>query len=43
MIAPAMIVDKLRNYEYEKCGLEGAVGDIYALIHYIDILEKEGE
>ena len=41
MSVPAMIVDKLRNYEYEKCGCEGAVGDIYALIHHIADLEDE--
>lgn len=38
MSVPAMIVDKLRNYEYEKRGCEGAVGDIYALIHHIAAL-----
>lgn len=41
MSVPARIVDKLRNYEYEKCGYEGAVGDIYALIHHIAVLEEE--
>lgn len=41
MSVPSTIVDKLRNYEYEKCGCGGAVGDIYALIHHIDILEKD--
>ena len=41
MSVPAMIVDKLRNYEYEKSGCEGAVGDIYALIHHIAALEEE--
>lgn len=41
MSVPSTIVDKLRNYEYEKRGCGDAVGDIYALIHYIDILEKE--
>ena len=41
MSVPATIVDKLRNYEYEKCGCEGAVGDIYALIHRIADLEEE--
>ena len=41
MSAPSTIVDKLRNYEYEKRGCRDAVGDIYALIHYIDTLEKE--
>ena len=41
MSIPATIVDKLRNYEYEKCGCEGAVGDIYALIHHIAVLEEE--
>lgn len=43
MSVPARIVDKLRNYEYEKCGYEGAVGDIYALIHHIAVLEEEIE
>lgn len=41
MSVPSTIADKLRNYEYEKRGCGDAVGDIYALIHYIDILEKE--
>ena len=41
MSAPTRIVDKLRNYEYEKSGCEGAVGDIYALIHRIADLEEE--
>lgn len=41
MSVPARIVDKLRNYEYEKCGCEGVVGDIYALIHRIADLEDE--
>ena len=41
MSAPAWIVDKLRNYEYEKNGCEGAVSDIYALIHRIADLEEE--
>lgn len=41
MRAPTTIADKLRNYEYEKRGCGDAVGDIYALIHYIEILEKE--
>lgn len=43
MSVPARIVDKLRNYEYEKCGCEDAVGDIYALIHHIAVLEEEIE
>ena len=43
MSVPAMIVDKLRNYEYEKSGCEGAVGDIYALIQHIAYLEEEIE
>lgn len=43
MSAPARIVDKLRNYEYEKCGCGGAVEDIYALIHHIAFLEEEIE
>ena len=41
MSAPASIVEKLRNYEYEKAGCGGAVGDIYALIHHIAALEEE--
>nr|DAF97206.1 MAG TPA: hypothetical protein [Siphoviridae sp. ctksc2] len=41
MSVPDTILDKLRNYEYEKCGCEGAVGDIYALIHHIAVLEEE--
>nr|DAV71027.1 MAG TPA: hypothetical protein [Caudoviricetes sp.] len=41
MSAPSRIVDKLRNYEYEKYGYDGAVGDIYALIHHIADLEEE--
>lgn len=41
MSVPATIVDKLRNYEYEKHGCGGAVGDIYALIHHIAALEEE--
>lgn len=41
MNVPDMIVNKLMNYEYEKCGCEGAVGDIYALIHHIAVLEEE--
>nr|DAW01113.1 MAG TPA: hypothetical protein [Caudoviricetes sp.] len=41
MSVPARIVDKLRNYEYEKCGYESAIIDIYALIHHIAILEEE--
>lgn len=43
MSAPARIVDKLRDYEYEKNDYEGAVGDIYALIHRIAYLEEEIE
>ena len=43
MSVPARIVDKLRNYEYEKRGCEWAVGDIYALIHHIADLEEEIE
>ena len=35
MSVPARIVDKLRNYEYERDGYADAVGDIYALIHRI--------
>lgn len=41
MSVPATIVDKLRNYEYEKRGCGDAVGDIYALIHHIADLEEE--
>lgn len=41
MSAPTRIVDKLRNCEYEKNGYEGAVDDIYALIHRIADLEEE--
>lgn len=41
MSIPATIVDKLRNYEYEKRGCGDAVGDIYALIHHISVLEEE--
>ena len=41
MSVPATIVDKLRNYEYEKNGCGDAVGDIYALIHHIAALEEE--
>lgn len=41
MSVPAMILDKLRNYEYEKTGCGDAVGDIYALIHHIADLEDE--
>ena len=36
----AAILDKLRNYEYEKCDCGGAVGDIYALIHHIADLDQ---
>lgn len=41
MSIPAMIVDKLRNYEYEKRDCGDIVGDIYALIHHIADLEEE--
>ena len=41
MSVPDTILDKLRNYEYEKRGCGDAVGDIYALIHHIAILEEE--
>lgn len=41
MSAPTSIVEKLRNYEYEKTGCGGAVEDIYALIHHIAALEEE--
>lgn len=43
MSAPVRIVDKLRNYAYEKSGCTEAVGDIYALIHRIAELEEEIE
>lgn len=41
MSVPATIVDKLRNYEYEKRGCGDVVDDIYALIHRIADLEEE--
>lgn len=41
MSVPAGIVEKLRDYEFEKDGCGGAVGDIYALIHHIADLEEE--
>lgn len=41
MSAPATIIEKLRNCEYEKAGCAGVVGDIYALIHRIAVLEEE--
>ena len=41
MSASAWVVDKLRNYGYEKGGHMGAVGDIYTLVHYIADLEEE--
>ena len=41
MSAPSSILEKLRDYEYEKNGCGGAVGDIYALIHRIADLEEE--
>lgn len=41
MSAPSSILEKLRNYEYEKNGCGGAVGDIYALIRHIAALEEE--
>ena len=41
MSVPATIVDKLRNYEYEKRGCGDVVEDIYALIHHIAALEEE--
>lgn len=43
MSAPVTILDKLRNYEYEKCGCGAIVGDIYALIHHLALLEEEVE
>lgn len=41
MSAPATIIEKLRNCEYEKAGCAGVVGDIYAPIHRIAFLEEE--
>lgn len=41
MSIPDTIVDKLKNYEYEKRDCGDAVGDIYALIHHIAALEEE--
>lgn len=41
MSVTARIVDKLRNYEYEKSGYEGAINDIYALIQHVADLEEE--
>lgn len=41
MTIKATILDKLRNYEYEKNDYADAVGDIYALIHHIADLEDE--
>lgn len=41
MSAPSSILEKLRDYEYEKNGCEGAVGDIYALIHHSAALEEK--
>lgn len=41
MSAPSSILEKLRDYEYEKNGCGGAAGDIYALIHRIANLEAE--
>lgn len=41
MSAPSSIREKLRDYEYEKNGCGGAVGDTYALIHRIADLEEE--
>ena len=41
MSVPATIVEKLRNYEYEKRGCGDVVGDIYALIHHIAELEEK--
>lgn len=40
MSAPPSILEKLLDYEYGKSGYEGAVGDIYALIHHIAALEE---
>ena len=37
----AAILDKLRNYEYEKCDCGGAVGDIYALAWAAEIIAQE--
>ena len=41
MSAPSSTLEKLRDYEYEKNGCGGAVGDIYAPIHRIADLEEE--
>ena len=41
MSVPTQIVDRIGTYWYEKNGCEGAVGDIYALIHRIADLEEE--
>lgn len=41
MTAPDMIIDKLRNHEYEREGPADTINDIYALIHHIARLEEE--
>lgn len=41
MSVPTTILDKLRNYEYEKREYESAVSDIYALIQHVADLEEE--
>lgn len=41
MSAPATIIEKLRNCEYEEAGCAGVVGDIYALIRRIAFLEEK--
>ena len=43
MSITARIVDKLRNYEYEKSGYEGAINDIYALLQCVADLEEEND
>lgn len=41
MTIPDTIIDKLKNYEYEKNDYAGAINDIYALIHHAARLEEE--
>lgn len=41
MTIEATILDKLKNYEYEKNDYQDAVDDIYALIHHIADLEDD--
>lgn len=43
MTIEATILDKLKNYEYEKNDYQDAVDDIYALIHRIADLEEEND